>query len=378
MAVVDVVKYNGGHDVFAWKFPKEDLSTWTQLIVNETQEAILFKEGKALDVFGAGRHVLDTQNIPILSGILKLPFGKKSPFTAEIWFVNKTYSLDVKWGTPTPIQLADKKYDVMIPIRAHGQFGIQIADTKKFLLKLVGTTSEFDKDTLQRFFRGIYVTKVKDSITSYLVKHSISVMEINAYLDELSSFMLERIAPFFDDYGIELVNFFVNGISIPEDDPAVVKINGALAKKAEMNIIGYDYKTERTFDTLESASSNPGSAGDAMGGGMGIGMGVAMGQSMGNMFGDLGNVLSVKETEAVACEKCGSAIGENMRFCPGCGTEAKQLKQAERLCSCGASVSSEFKFCPSCGKPLEAKCPGCDAAVDSSSRFCHKCGHKLD
>ena len=107
MAIVDVVKYNGKPDVLAWKYPNEELGTWTQLIVNESQEAILVKSGKVLDVFGSGRHTLDTANIPILNNIVNLPFGGRSPFTAEVWYINKGYNLDIKWGTPTPIQIQD-------------------------------------------------------------------------------------------------------------------------------------------------------------------------------------------------------------------------------------------------------------------------------
>ena len=133
MAVAKVVKYDGSPDIYAWKYPDTELGTWTQLIVNESQEAILFKGGQALDWFGPGRHTLETANIPLLSKLVNLPFKGKSPFTAEVWFVNKVNTLDVKWGTPTPIQLQDPKYNVFIPVRAHGQFGIRITDAKKFL-----------------------------------------------------------------------------------------------------------------------------------------------------------------------------------------------------------------------------------------------------
>ena len=107
MAIVDVVSYQGNPDVFAWKFPNTELSTWTQLIVNESQEAILVKSGKICDVFQAGRHTLSTDNIPVLNKIINLPFGGQSPFTAEVWYINKVFSLDIKWGTATPIQLQD-------------------------------------------------------------------------------------------------------------------------------------------------------------------------------------------------------------------------------------------------------------------------------
>lgn len=93
MAIIDFVKYDGAPDIFAWKYPNQELSTWTQLVVNESQEAILYKSGKALDLFGPGRHVLDTANIPLLTGLIGLPFGGKSPFTAEVWFINKIVSM---------------------------------------------------------------------------------------------------------------------------------------------------------------------------------------------------------------------------------------------------------------------------------------------
>ena len=239
MAIVDVVKYNGGPDVLAWKYPSEELGTWTQLIVNESQEAILFKGGKALDVFESGRHTLSTANIPVLNKIVNLPFGGRSPFTAEVWYINKLFSLDIKWGTATPIQIQDPKYGVFVPIRSNGMFGVQIEDSKKFLVKLVGTMGSFDKNTLVKYFRGLYITKAKDAISSYVINKKISILEINAYIDELSSFMKERIEPVMEEYGIRLLNFYVNDISLPEDDPAVSQFKEALAKRADMNIIGY-------------------------------------------------------------------------------------------------------------------------------------------
>lgn len=170
MALIDVVKYDGTPNVFAWKYPNCELGTWTQLIVNETQEAVLYKGGQSLDLFGPGRHTLSTANIPLLSKLIHLPFGGKSPFTAEVWYVNKVNVLDIKWGTPTPIQLQDPKYNVFIPIRAFGQFGIRIKDTKMFLNRLVGTLPTFQTEEILKYFRGVYLTKVKDDISGYLIK----------------------------------------------------------------------------------------------------------------------------------------------------------------------------------------------------------------
>ena len=137
MAIIDVVKWNGTPSILAWKFPSEELSTWTQLVVNETQEAYLVKEGVYQGPFRAGRHTLSTENIPLLRNLIGIPFGGRSPFSAEVWFVNLITNLDIKWGTADPIQLQDPEYKIMVPVRAYGQYGIKISDPKRFLLKLV-------------------------------------------------------------------------------------------------------------------------------------------------------------------------------------------------------------------------------------------------
>lgn len=404
MAVVDVVKFDGSPEVFAWKYPKNDLGTWTQLIVNETQEAILFKGGIACDVFGAGRHTLDTKNIPILNKLINLPFGGRSPFTAEVWFVNKIFSLDIKWGTNTPIQLQDPKYKVFVPVRAFGQFGIQVTDSKKFIMKLVGTLPVFDKSSLVKYFRGIYLTKAKDAISSYLVHKGISILEINAYLDEISGFLQEKIAPHFEQFGIHLTSFFVNDINVPEDDKAVIQLKKALAKRAEMDIVGYNYQQERSFDTLEGAATNPGSAQSAfMGAGMGMGMGIGMGGTMGMQFGNMAQNINVNSK---ICPDCKATVDVHSRFCPTCGFDtskniSKDQEQEIKCASCSATFGKNTKFCPQCGKkyipcsqcnadmPENAeqcsvcgasapkKCPQCGLIVNGNTNFCPECGFSM-
>lgn len=307
IAIVNVIKYNGGPDIFAWKYPSEELGTWTQLIVNEAQEVILVKSGRVMDVFGSGRHTLDTANIPLLNHIINLPFGGKSPFTAEVWYINKAFNLDIKWGTPSPIQLQDPKYGIFAPVRSNGVFGIQISDAKKFLVKLVGTMQTFDKISVTKYFRGLYITKVKDAISTYLIHNKISILEINAYIDELSEFMKERIRPTMEEYGISLASFYVNEISVPEDDSAIIKLKEALAKRAEMNIIGYSYEQERSFDTLEGAAKNAGApTAPLMGAGLGVGMGLGMGPNIGAGFGNMAQEIQTTRhsKDAKECPKC--------------------------------------------------------------------------
>lgn len=384
MAIVEVVKYDGSPDIFAWKYPNSELGTWTQLIVNETQEAILVKGGQICDVFGAGRHTLETANIPILNKIINIPFGGKSPFSAEVWYINKVFSLDVKWGTPTPIQLQDPKYSIFVPVRAYGQFGIQIEDARQFLLKLVGTLPQFDKTTLVKFLRGAYLTKAKDVISSYLVHKNISILEINAYLDEISVYLQEKISPMLGDYGIQLASFFVNDISVPEDDSAVVQLKKALAKRAEMDIVGYSYQQERSFNTLEGAATNPNAMqGGLMGAGIGLGMGVGVGGTIGQQFGSLAQNISTADTKE--CPKCKTRIGLNERFCNHCGYDTTAPKQEKNVdansitCdACGAKLSATTKFCPECGCALVKKCKNCGNQLSGNMKFCPECGTATD
>ena len=378
MAIVEVVKYNGGPDVFAWKYPGEELGTWTQLIVNESQEAVLFKGGQALDLFAAGRHTLSTANIPFLNNIINLPFGGRSPFTAEVWYINKVHSLDIKWGTPTPIQLQDPKYKVFVPLRAFGQFGIQIGEAKQFLTKLVGTLPILDKDHISNFFRGLYLTKTKDAISAYLIKKSVSALEINAYLNELSECLKETIMPTLEEYGIKLLNFYVNDINVPEDDPAVKKLKDALAKKAEMDIVGYSYVQERSFDTLEGAATNIGSAQSGlMGAGIGLGMGLGVGGAVGSQVGGLAQNLNVKEMKK--CSGCSSEMEMAARFCPSCGYDSQKAvqnmaKADMTACSeCGIEFSKNFKFCPNCSKAY-TPCAFCGTDLNKDTAICPKCG----
>ena len=167
MAIVDVVKCDCGPNTYAWKFPNNALSTGTQLIVNETQEAILFKGGQALDTFGPGRHTLSTKNIPLLNKLINLPFGGQSPFTAEVWFVNKVHSLEIKWGTPTPIPLFDPFLMVDVKVRCFGQFGIKIDNSRMFLERMVGTLPVFTSDRLTAYFKGEYLKQCSSIIGKY-------------------------------------------------------------------------------------------------------------------------------------------------------------------------------------------------------------------
>jgi len=285
--VIDLVKWDGSPQLLAWKHPSQELSTWTQLIVNESQEAFVVRGGVYDGPFGAGRHTLSTENLPGLRGLIGLPFGGKSPFTAEVWFVNRVTNLDVRWGTPDAIQLQDPRYHVMVPVRAFGQYGVRIADSKRFLLKLVGTVPGFDVTTLNEYFRGIFITRIKTEIANAIVRQGQSILEVSTQLEGLSASLKQSLTTEMSDYGVALSQFNIHSINVPEDDPAVMTLKAALAKRAEMGIVGYSYQQERSFNVMETAAGNEGSAASLMGAGMGLGMGLGMGPSMGQAYGQM-------------------------------------------------------------------------------------------
>ena len=439
MAIIDRLKWNAPDDFYAWKYPSEELSTWTQLIVNESQEAILIKEGQMSGPFGPGRHTLDTKNYPFLSELFKIPFGKKTPFTAEVWFVNKAIPLDVKWGTNDPIQIQDPKYNIMVPVRGFGQYGVQIEDSRKFVTKLVGTMPKFDRQQMVSYFRSIMVQQVKTSIAKEFIRNNISILEISAHLDEIAAGLQSRLATVLSEFGVKLIKFNISSINTPEDDPAIMRLKDALAKKAEMDIVGYSYQQERSFDTMETAAGNEGAANSGlMGAGIGLGMGLGVGGSMGSAMGQMGQQLDgmssdqgkpcpkcqqmvssdlkfcgncgyridsscvtnpTASRETFPCDKCGSEIIKGAKFCPNCsdpvfacpecGADNPEDAAECRSCnaplpiacsSCESVVSSRHKFCPECGSTLRSRptCTSCNAEIEKGAKFCPKCGAKQD
>lgn len=383
MKIFDIIKYEGPNDVFVWKFPGEDFNTLSQLIVEESQEAVFFKDGKALDIFGSGRYTLHTQNIPLIRRIVNLPFNGVSPFHCEVYFINKVVSMDVKWGTSSPIPIQDAIYKIILPVRANGQFGVKVVDSKKLLIKLVGTIDKFEQATLKKYFKGVLLTNIKDFIATEFAEKQVSFLEIHSHLRDISNGIKEALAYEFEQYGIELVNFFVNEITPPDDDPSYIKLKDALAKKAEMSVMGYDYQQERAFNVLDKAAANEGAASNIMGAGMGLGMGINLGSVIGGtMGGAMTNIQPEhmqKSIDTIVCSKCGEQIPNNAKFCLKCGAkvEVETNDNTLKCPKCGAIVA-KGKFCLECGAPLEEVCSNCGAKLIDGAKFCLECGTKIN
>ncbi|MCT7634743.1 SPFH domain-containing protein [Aliarcobacter butzleri] len=306
MALIDRIKYDApSDDVIVWKYPHEDIKLGAQLIVNESQEAILFKGGKALDTFGPGTHTLSSGNIPLLNKIINLPFGGDTPFTAEVWYINKTVKRNLKWGTKGSIQLIDPLYNYPVSVRAFGIWGMRINDSRSFITQIIGSQSFSNSknyigtERVEDYFIGEIVQRLQDALSKYFIHKNISAFQANAYINELSSFISNDISREFDRFGIEIVNFNIERISIPEDE--MKKFQEILGKRMEIDQIsqakvGQAYTAMRTFDTLEKAAENDSTAGGIFGAGLGLGLGVGAGVPIGQQLGEQMNINSQTQT----------------------------------------------------------------------------------
>ncbi|WP_298782004.1 SPFH domain-containing protein [uncultured Fretibacterium sp.] len=406
MALLQIVQWDekiDSGDVFAWRWTdakaparSNELGNWTQLIVQEAQEAILFRDGQALDLFGPGRYTLSTENVPVLRHLLNLPTGGESPFKAWVWFINKVNVLDVKWGTQTPILLRDPEYQVPLPVRAYGQFGIRIKESRQFLLKLAGTRTQITREDLVNSFRGLLLSRIGDMIATYISQKKISIFDISAYLQDMSDEAVEVLRPVFNEYGIESVNFFFGSINVPDDDEAVKDLKRAMSERARMDLKGYTYQQERSFDVLETAAQDAGgeSGGSSlMGAGVGLGAGMGLGGAIGQMAAQMGQYVNplgqgtqpasptvTPSASDVSCPKCGKSCPSTSSFCPACGARLTEEQSpastsAHKCPKCGKPCAEDSKFCPHCG--LSLSCPNCGTRLEVASKFCPECGKPL-
>lgn len=267
--VASVIKYEGDNSTFIWKHPCEDFNSLTQLIVHESQEAIFFMNGEALDVFRAGRHTLETQNIPKISKFFGLVTGKNqdSPFHCEVYFVNQTVQMDLKWGTDSKVRYVDPEYGIPLELGASGSMNLKVSDSMKLLTKLVGTMkgiawgeggSNFTK-SLQNSFRPMISNAVKSNLTPAIKESGINLLEIDEHLNELSAVLKSKIIPGFEEYGLTIPQFYLTTVVLPEDNPNFKKIRDLYTvsiqkrmAKAEAEVRSAQIEAEAEVSTLEA------------------------------------------------------------------------------------------------------------------------------
>ena len=381
MAIIDRIKYDGTPDGSPWllyKYPSESFVVGSQLIVNQGQEALFFKGGEALDLFGAGTHTLQTGNLPILKKLVNLPFGGKTPFSAEIYYVNKTSRLDLRWGTAEPIPLEDPKYGMILSIRSHGTYGIRINDTRQLVTEIYGAIpngNTGDFAPIHAYFSGMLTNRIKTVLSSFMMGKNISFLEITPYLKELSEACRVEICEEFERFGIEIVNFYIETISPPKEEYSKLR-----EYKEELSLGNDFYRQRRSFDILDSLASNN-SAGSMANAGAGIGMGLGLMQNAGGLFSTMGQNVNISPAQStkstddgVTCPQCGAKNGKDRKFCGECG---QKLITGIACPSCGHVNPAGTKFCGECGTKLNKKCPSCGYENDMSQKFCGECGTKL-
>lgn len=319
--IADIIKYEGDNTTFIWKHPCEDFNSLTQLIVHESQEAIFFMNGQALDLFGPGRYTLETQNIPKIGKVLNRATGDQTPFHCEVYFINKTEQMSIKWGTDSKVQYIEPTYGFPISIGASGEMSLRAEDSRKLLVKLVGTENFLGQQKLVSFFRAFLMTRIKTYIAQVIKANAINIFEIDENLASFSDNIRSLLIPDFADYGIALERFFVTTIVKPDGErqyeqfkelhfrqyadiaearlrqqtdlihaqteaqKVVIDSQAQATKRAQE---GYTYAQERGFDVAEKVAQN-----EAVGQftNMGVGLGTMAGVG-GVVGGVVGNAVS--------------------------------------------------------------------------------------
>lgn len=330
--IAEIIKYEGDNSTFIWKHPSEDFNSLTQLIVHESQEAIFFMNGQALDLFGPGRHTLETQNIPKIRRLLNRIIGAETPFHCEVYFINKTEQMSIKWGTDSKVQYIEPTYGFPLSIGASGEMSLRAEDSRKLLLKLVGTESYLGQQQLTNYFRSFLMTRVKTYIAQVMKSNRINIFEIDENLTMFSNAIKELLVDDFADYGIALERFFVANILKPDGDRQYEKFKElhfrqyadiAEAKlrqqtelinaetEAQKTVIdsraqatkraqeGYTYQQERGFDVAERVAQNE-AVGAFTNMGVGFGTMAGVGGAVGSMVGGMMNDAMHSATAPVA------------------------------------------------------------------------------
>lgn len=421
--IAQVIKYEGDNQTFIWKHPCEDFNSGSQLIVHESQEAVFFLNGQVLDSFGPGRHLLETQNMPLVSGLFNRVTGDVTPFHCEVYYINKTEQMALKWGTNTKMEYIEPTFGFPLQIGASGEMNLRIEDGRKLLIKVVGTENGISQQQLVNQFRAFLMIKVKPYIVTLIKENKINIFQIDEYLEAMSNALLEQLREDFLDYGVALERFFITNILKPEDDKnyrrfkeihfrqyadvaeaklrqqvgvieqqtqaqrMVIEAQGIAQKRS---IEGYTYQDERGFDVAERVAGNQ-AVGQFTNMGVGMGMISGIGGTLGGavsgmMSNTINQAMSQNPAAAVPaaelkCGKCGAVLMQNAKFCLECGEKVVLTGDLNLIdCpKCGAKVA-RGKFCLECGSPLDVspKCPNCGKDVPQGAKFCLECGTKLN
>ncbi len=358
MALLDLVEYlDPTGNVLAARVPPEgsgELRLGSQCIVREGQLAFFARDGRFLDMLIPGRHTLTTANIPLLVEFIKLPFGGKSPFRADVYYISLQQHTDLKWGTPQPIPMRDSQFG-MVRLRAFGTYIVQVAEPRKLLTSVIGTRGRFTIQDLEEQLRSSIIARVADVIAERMNERKLSVLDLATEYDELSDMAHEALKKDFAGLGMELTRFYISTISVPEELERRLDQVGGVAAMGGMN----DYTRFKAAEALQDAARSGGNnlAGAGVGLGVGLNLGAVMGQALTPTLQP--QQPAPAPTPAVA------------------GVAAQPQGQA--CAKCGAMNVASAKFCNECGARLRAPgCPKCGNVPQPGAKFCIECGTGLN
>lgn len=428
--LASIIKYEGDNETLIWKHPIEDFNFGSQLIVHESQEAIFFRDGQALDLFGAGRYTLETQQLPLLEKLYQLPTDTEGTFHSEVYFINLATQMGIKWGTDSKVRLFDPTSGLHLELGASGEFNIRVTDSRKLLLKVVGTTDSLGQEQLlgsgtsKGFFRAMVMTQVKSFLAKTIKENAINILEIDERLMELSQALRDRINVSLAEYGLTMPEFFVARVVTPDDDPNFRRMKEQYAEQyllvrqeqirkseaeaaaerkaveaqtaARMKIIGAQGEAEAlkiqkaaeaeaykmqaeaeasemrmkgyTYQQETSRQVGLEAMKNGLGGGTGGGLGEVAG--LGVALGAMGGVIGMTKEAITPIFEGAAEIGQGVG-----GTAMPDGWD----CTCGQKGITS-NFCPNCGtkRPQQTvswTCPQC-GQTGITSNFCPNCGAK--
>ncbi len=346
-----------------------DIKFGAQMIVRENQAGVFFYNGKAIHVFGGGRHTLKTANIPILTKMLAFPWGLTSPLRAEAYFINMKVFPDLKWGTRDPVAFKDSELG-LIRLRAFGMFNIQVIQPLLFINSLIGTMANFTTANIEEYLGRVIVSRLND----YMGDNLDTILNLPGKYEEWADGLQHSLTDEFARFGLALTDLFINSITPPPDVQKLMDDRSALGLFDDMNKL----MQLKAASSMEKAAENPGAAGDGMGLGLGF-MVPSMIAQMTQTQGPAAAKAPPAEENKQQCPDCRQMVPHDARFCPLCGHQIMVFAQCG---DCGKNLSPNARFCPKCGSKVEKSgqpkfCKNCGTENISQSNYCNSCGEHL-